>query len=388
MMNHNNPVGTHSWMNTIKAPLPWQINTTSIRVKKRAFILLVGAAVVLILIWFLNSPKVENEKRCFDENIPPYNNHYPLSQRVKTENGFLYKIAIISDLDQESRNKTLSNTWFSYIKYGRLFVHERLTDVSIKWDEKIDSIVSHVGSKGRGMELSELIVFNGRVYTCDDRTGIVYEIHKKHVVPWVILSDGNGLNEKGFKCEWMAVKDESMFVGGLGKEWTTSDGELVNLDPQWVKRIEYTGAVTHIDWHHNYNAMRRAAGFSYPGYIIHESGVWSDIHKRWFFLPRRASKQRYSESVDEFRATNILITCDEQFNNIDVRHIGPFSPVRGYSSFKFIPDTNDQLIVAIKSEEERGKIGSYIVAFDLKGNVLLTEMKIEGNFKFEGIEFL
>ena len=26
---------------------------------------------------------------------------------------------------------------------------------------------------------------------------------------------------KGMKCEWMTVKDEHLYVGGLGKEWTT-----------------------------------------------------------------------------------------------------------------------------------------------------------------------
>ena len=47
------------------------------------------------------------------------------------------------------------------------------------------------------MELSELIVFNGRTFTVDDRTGIVYEIVDKKVVPWAILSDGDGKQTKG-----------------------------------------------------------------------------------------------------------------------------------------------------------------------------------------------
>lgn len=47
------------------------------------------------------------------------------------------------------------------------------------------------------MELSELVVFNGRLFTVDDRTGIVYEIIDNKVVPWVILSDGNGKETKG-----------------------------------------------------------------------------------------------------------------------------------------------------------------------------------------------
>ena len=51
---------------------------------------------------------------------------------------------------------------------------------------------------GRGMELSELLVFNGHLYTIDDRTGIVYQIEDENkIFPWVVLSDGNGHEIKG-----------------------------------------------------------------------------------------------------------------------------------------------------------------------------------------------
>ncbi len=36
-----------------------------------------------------------------------------------------------------------------------------------------------------------------------------------------LLSDGNGNESNGFKCEWATVKDNHLYVGGLGKEWTT-----------------------------------------------------------------------------------------------------------------------------------------------------------------------
>ena len=49
------------------------------------------------------------------------------------------------------------------------------------------------------MELSELVIFNGKLYSVDDRTGVVYQIENNKVVPWVILSDGNGGETKGFK---------------------------------------------------------------------------------------------------------------------------------------------------------------------------------------------
>lgn len=43
-------------------------------------------------------------------------------------------------------------------------------------------------------------------------------------MPWVILEDGPGSVDKGFKAEWMTVKDHHLYIGGLGKEWTTQAG--------------------------------------------------------------------------------------------------------------------------------------------------------------------
>lgn len=33
------------------------------------------------------------------------------------------------------------------------------------------------------------------------------------------------LINSGFKCEWATVKDEHLYVGGLGKDWTTPEGD-------------------------------------------------------------------------------------------------------------------------------------------------------------------
>lgn len=44
-------------------------------------------------------------------------------------------------------------------------------------------------------------------------------------------------------------------------------------------------------------------------------------------------------------------------------------------------------MVALKSEEDGGKIATYIMAFTLDGRILLPETKI-GDVKYEGIEFI
>lgn len=53
--------------------------------------------------------------------------------------------------------------------------------------------------------------------------------------------------------------------------------------------------------------------------MIHESGAWSDIHKSWFFLPRRCSHERYNETRDETMSCNVMLTADENFVDIKVR---------------------------------------------------------------------
>ncbi|XP_061556659.1 soluble calcium-activated nucleotidase 1 [Phycodurus eques] len=326
-----------------------------------------------------------------DRDRPPrtgarYNDTYPLSPAERTPQGTRYRIGVIADLDTNSRSeKTL--TWFSYMRRGYLLVSQSGDRVSVEWDAERTVLESHLAEKGRGMELSELVVFNGKLYSVDDRTGIVYHIDGDKAVPWVILTDGDGTVAKGFKGEWFAVKDEHLYVGGLGKEWTTTSGEFVNDNPEWVKVVGFRGEVEHRNWVPTYKSLKSAAGIQPPGYLIHESATWSDTLQRWFFLPRRASTERYEETADERRATNLVLSCSSDFTDVTVSRVGPLDLTHGFSSFKFVPNTDDQIILALKSEEDAGKIATYIVAFTLDGRIVLPETKI-GDVKYEGLEFI
>uniref|UniRef100_A0A3B4ASS2 Soluble calcium-activated nucleotidase 1 n=1 Tax=Periophthalmus magnuspinnatus TaxID=409849 RepID=A0A3B4ASS2_9GOBI len=315
-----------------------------------------------------------------------YNNTYPLSPPQRTKDGVRYRIGLIADLDTASRSSK-EQTWFSYMKRGHLTFSANGDRLQVEWDTDIVTLESHLSEKGRGMELSELVVFNGHLYSVDDRTGVVFRIEGSHAVPWVILPDGDGSVSKGFKAEWLAVKDEHLYVGGLGKEWTTTSGEVVNNNPEWVKVVGCHGDVHHENWVLNYNSLRNAAGIHPPGYLIHESAVWSESLQRWFFLPRRASHERYEETADEHRATNMLLSCPADFSYIKLSQVGPLNPTHGFSSFKFVPGTEDKIIVALKSEEDAGKIATYMIAFTLDGHVLMPETKI-GDVKYEGLEFI
>ncbi|KAE8575774.1 hypothetical protein XENTR_v10003937 [Xenopus tropicalis] len=193
-----------------------------------------------------------------------YNDTYPLTPPLRTPEGLRYLIAIIADLDTDSRS-TKANTWISYLKRGYLTLSSSGDFVSVEWEKEDIVLETHLAEKGRGMELSELIVFNGKLYSVDDRTGVVYRIEGSKAIPWVILPDGDGTVGKGFKAEWLSVKDEQLYVGGLGKEWTTTSGVVLNENPEWVKVIGPRGDIQHHNWVSNYNLLRSAAGIEPPG---------------------------------------------------------------------------------------------------------------------------
>jgi soluble calcium-activated nucleotidase 1 len=180
-----------------------------------------------------------------------------------------------------------------------------------------------------------------------------------------------------------------LFVGGMGKEYVLPDGSIPHRNPEYVKQISPLGEVVHLNWISNYESLRRAAGYPYPSYLLHESANWSSHHKKWFFLPRRASKEAYDEVLDENRCGNILIQADKHFKNIKITKIGELNTKRGFSAFRFIPNTQDYFIIATKTEEDpiTKNMKSYITVFDIDGKVRLPDQLI-GENKFEGIEFL
>lgn len=82
-----------------------------------------------------------------------------------------------------------------------------------------------------------------------------------------------------------------------------------------------------------------------------------------------------------------MFTANEDFRAIDVKTIGQLNPTHGFSSFKFVPGTNHNVIVALKSEEDGDNKATYIMVFNIDGTILYPEMKV-GDRKFEGIEFV
>ena len=121
--------------------------------------------------------------------------------------------------------------------------------------------------------------------------------------------------------------------------------------------------------------------------MIHEAVCWSHTTNEWVFLPRKVSKDRYVERTDEHRGADLMLFSSPDFLTIRSEHAGPNIDTHGFSSFKFVPGTNENIIVALKSEEVDSTTSTYILAFDRKGNLIMPETKLDDH-KFEGIEFI
>lgn len=79
-----------------------------------------------------------------------------------------FRIALVADQDKNSRLD--DETWRSWLKTGTLTLDAN--GVSIEWDENMTELTTHDSESLRGAELSELIVFNGKLYTVGDKIGI------------------------------------------------------------------------------------------------------------------------------------------------------------------------------------------------------------------------
>ncbi|KAF0290064.1 Soluble calcium-activated nucleotidase 1 [Amphibalanus amphitrite] len=220
------------WRNAIFNPPPsasftYKMGNSTVRLQSRLVVALgiIGGIVVLYLMLQRSSGGMTVAQTVWGKSTQTRcNSSYPLSKPLPGRGGVgsRYRIAVITDLDQASRREA---SWISLLRHGWLEWHHRHDGrppaAELTWDEEDVTVKSSLANGGRAMELSELVSFGGHLLSVDDRTGVVYQLTNGKAVPWLILADGDGQVAKGFKGEWMTVKDNHLYVGGLGKEWTT-----------------------------------------------------------------------------------------------------------------------------------------------------------------------
>ena len=216
---------------------------------------------------------------------------------------------------------------------------------------------------------------------------MIFEIDRKGKFKhWITLE----YRRKEFKCEWATVKDGYLFVGSTGREWTNEKtGEIRDYNNMLVFRIDENGNYQITDETRAYNQTRKMLNFSFPGYIIHEAIVWSDIHKKWFMLPRYCTNKKYDKKNEKDTGCNLLISANPSFDSFEIKHVGLHGKVRdaqGFSSFKFIPGSDDTLIFALKTTETKNVANTIAMVFDICGNKISDSKTISE--KYEGVEFL
>eukprot|EP00550_Attheya_septentrionalis_P002722 CAMPEP_0198291746 /NCGR_PEP_ID=MMETSP1449-20131203/9172_1 /TAXON_ID=420275 /ORGANISM="Attheya septentrionalis, Strain CCMP2084" /LENGTH=429 /DNA_ID=CAMNT_0043990427 /DNA_START=313 /DNA_END=1602 /DNA_ORIENTATION=+ len=318
-----------------------------------------------------------------------------------------FRWAAVTDKDQlslMSDSKKGKPKFESILLPGTITRDPATNKYSIEFEDT-RSLVSKHNEEGRGMELSELTIYENRLLSFDDRTGTVFEILNKnggkdsYVVPRFVITEGEGETDKGMKWEWSTVKDGNLYMGSMGKEYTNADGSIANTNNLWIAVINSRGELTRIDWSEKFNFVRAALGASSPGYMITEAVLWSSTLKKWVFLPRRISDEAYDENKDERKGSDKLVLVDEHFTDAQVVTIKmkKVDPLHGFSTVAFVPGTNDHHAIAIRSveedcvggEESVCKQRSYFIVFDvLTGEVLMDEVHLDMDDKFEGIEFV
>jgi soluble calcium-activated nucleotidase 1 len=316
-----------------------------------------------------------------------------------------FRFAAVTDLDQLSLMKEEKKmTYRSLLLPGVITRDTQTNKYSIEM-EPTRTLKTQHNEAGRGAEFSELSIFDGRLLTFDDRTGDVFEIlntkdgKDSFVAPRYVITEGEGDTDKGMKWEWSTVKDGELWMGSMGKEYTRPDGSIANVNNLWVTIMNEHGEFRRINWTKQFSFIREALGCGSPGYVIHEAINWSPHLRKWVFAPRRISKEAYDDVKDEHRGSNKLVIVDENFKKAEIVEVKMASKdgLHGFSSFAFIPGTMDRHAIALRSVEEDCagddldvcKQRSYIVIFDvLTGEVLMDEVKIEEDMKFEGIEFV
>jgi len=231
----NRESSMRDWRAAISTPLTYRIGSSTLHFRSHLVSLsTVIAGAVLLLLYLSVTRGTRTVARPSSVGCP--NSSYPASPGVRGRDWVEWRLAVVADPDQGSKT---DNGWSSFLRHGRL----RLTGgpgrrhANLSWEAGEVEVAGRLGAGGRGMELSELQWFAGRLLAPDDRTGVLYSLAGNTASPWVILADGAGSGSKGFKAEWSAVIRDRLVVGGLGKEWTTSQGEILSHDPMWVKEV-------------------------------------------------------------------------------------------------------------------------------------------------------
>lgn len=187
-------------------------------------------------------------------------------------------LLLMADQDKQSRTDDDGDgkvdTWRSHLVHAQLVRKGAgpKQPYTLRVVEETDIVVDVADGSQRGAEFSSLCFFNGKLLTCDDRTGKIFSIeklaraageegpsrYKIHEEYTCLDADGSD-DTKGFKAEWMTVRDGKLVVGSHGRP--ESDPRATRKDRmRWIKIIDGEGKIEHVDWSANFDAMAKHLG--------------------------------------------------------------------------------------------------------------------------------
>jgi len=333
-----------------------------------------------------------------------------------------YTLLLVADQDEGAANQSTGDLQ-STLRRGVLCEstddhHSTDPSFSVVWADSV-TLNSRLSLAGRGMELSTLTWFGDRLLSCDDRTGIIFEIRGGSAQPRHILTSTTPGGQ--FKCEWAAVRRGLLYIGGIGRPFR------IPVDPNnpaagykvggndMVVSIDTAGTISYHNFSAVYGELCRAAGCGPNGYLTHEAAAWIEGSKggdgMWIFAPRRFSVEPFDEVMDEMRgghsilryivpgghdgaldgggngagrASAVRFASDRSDSSMSTGGPDGFDP-RGISSIRQLPGSTE-ILVALKTEEVGGRVASYLSVMRSNGQILLPDVLVAEGFKFEGLE--
>ena len=240
--------------------------------------------------------------------------------------------------------------------------------------------------------MSDLIRIDGTLYTGCDKTGQIYSLDEEggSVEPVVTLYEGHpdeaDESKSRFKIEWISEFGDQIYVGSHGR--SDEKGRSVMKEVKVLTRSwEW---VDSIDLSETYDALAGEAGTGGKGFLCHEAVTYNPNTSRWYFFPRKLYPDQDFD-MDLYQnetGTNLLLTTDSDFGDIQVHTIGEVDPSTGYAAIAFLPEPYQHLAVLVKTRESTdGELGTYIVLVDTESQELLgEEFEVSTDAKYEGIE--
>lgn len=155
------PMQIRDWRNALRSQPTYKIGNRTFTFRLPTHVVLVmGVLLVLILFFYLVNPTSKFSSGGSARDFPPppsinllsgekYNQTYPLTPPLMRLGQPHYRIAIIADMDTNSKSHSSGSTWVSYLKLGYLSHNRGSDDVEVIWDASAPiELSSHFALKG------------------------------------------------------------------------------------------------------------------------------------------------------------------------------------------------------------------------------------------------